>query len=78
MYKRISKLGYIAQSVNEDIFIKNLQEGTFAFAHLFLQISDSHIPYEVFWVDRNKANKWLEKQVLLLFRCHTNNSPIRA
>ena len=27
---------------------KNLQGGTFAFAHLFLQISESHIPYEVF------------------------------
>jgi hypothetical protein len=24
-------------AVNEDIFIKNLQGGTFAFAHLFLQ-----------------------------------------
>jgi hypothetical protein len=31
--------------------IKNLQEGTFAFAYLFLQISDSHIPYEALWVD---------------------------
>ena len=25
--------------------------GTFAFAHLFLQISDSHIPNEFFLVD---------------------------
>jgi hypothetical protein len=35
-------------AVNGDIFIKNLQGGTFAFEHLHLQISDSHIPYEVF------------------------------
>ena len=35
-------------AVNGDIFIKNLQGGTFAFEHLYLQISDSHIPYEVF------------------------------
>ena len=35
-------------AVNGDIFIKNLRGGTFAFAHLFLQISDSHIPNEVF------------------------------
>ena len=34
--------------VKEDIFIKSLQGGTIAFAHLFLQISDSHIPCEVF------------------------------
>jgi hypothetical protein len=27
--------------------IKNLQGGIFAFDHLYLQISDSHIPYEV-------------------------------
>ena len=33
------------------MFIKNLQGGTFAFEHLHLQISDSHIPYEFFWVD---------------------------
>ena len=35
-------------AVNGDIFIKNLQGGTFAFEHLYLQISDSHIPYDVF------------------------------
>jgi hypothetical protein len=35
-------------SVNEDIFIKNLQGSTFAFAQLFLQIEDSHIRYEGF------------------------------
>jgi hypothetical protein len=35
-------------AVNGDIFIKNFQGGTFAFEHLYLQISDSHIPYEVF------------------------------
>jgi hypothetical protein len=38
-------------AVNGDIFIKNLQGGTFAFEHVYLQISESHIPYEVFWVD---------------------------
>ena len=36
-------------AVNGDIFIQNLQGGTFAFEHLYLQISDSHIPYEVFF-----------------------------
>jgi hypothetical protein len=35
-------------AVNGDVFIKNLQGGTFAFEHLYLQILDSHIPYEVF------------------------------
>jgi hypothetical protein len=35
-------------SVNGDISIKNLQGGTFAFEQLYLQISESHIPYEVF------------------------------
>jgi hypothetical protein len=35
-------------AVNGDVFIKNLQGGTFAFEHLYLQISDSHIPYDVF------------------------------
>ena len=38
-------------AVNGDILIKNVQGRTFAFAHLYLQISDSHIPYEVFGVD---------------------------
>ena len=66
-------------AVNGDVFIKNLQGGTFAFEHLYSQILDSHIPYEVFcgWYclrNRNKANKGLEKQVLLLFRCQTSNS----
>ena len=61
------------------ISIKNLQGGTFAFEHLYLQILDSHIPYEVFcgWYclrNRNKANKGIKKQVLLLFRCQTSNS----
>jgi len=51
-------------AVNEDIFINNLQGGTFAFGHLFLQIWDSHIPYEVVcgWYclrNRNKANTGL-------------------
>jgi len=36
-------------AVNGDIFIKNFQGGTFAFEHLYLQISDSHIPYEYFF-----------------------------
>jgi hypothetical protein len=35
-------------AVNGDVFIKNLQGGTFAFELLYLQILDSHIPYEVF------------------------------
>jgi hypothetical protein len=35
-------------AVNGDVFVKNLQGGTFAFEHLYLQILDSHIPYEVF------------------------------
>ena len=70
-------------AVNGDIFIKNLQGGTFAFEHLYLQISDSNIPYEFFLGsyclrNRNQANKWIKKQVFLLFRCQTTNSPIRA
>ena len=36
-------------AVKGDIFIKNLQGSTFGFEHL--EISDSHIPYEVCWVD---------------------------
>ena len=36
-------------AVNGVIFIKNLQGGTFAFEHLYLQISDSHVPYEFFF-----------------------------
>ena len=51
IYKRIGKFWYSTQSstaVNGDVFIKNLQGGTFAFEHLYLQILDNHIPYEVF------------------------------
>ena len=52
IYKRIGKFWCITQSelnsLHGDIFIKNLQGGTFAFEHLHLQISDSHIPYEFF------------------------------
>jgi hypothetical protein len=48
IYKRISKFWYITQAVNEDIFVKNLQGGTFGFAHLFLQIYDSHIRMQIF------------------------------
>ena len=48
MHKTIDKFWYTTQSVNVDIFIKNLEAGTFAFAHLFLQISDSHIPVVVY------------------------------
>jgi hypothetical protein len=39
-----------SSAVNGDIFINNLQGGTFAFKHLYLQISDSHIPYEGFFL----------------------------
>ena len=53
IYKRIGKFWYVTQSeltaVNGVIFIKNLQGGTFTFEHLYLQISDSNIPYEVFF-----------------------------
>ena len=52
IYKRIGKFWYITQSELNTckwrFFIKNLQGGTFAFEHLYLQISDSHIPYEVY------------------------------
>ena len=51
MYKTIGKFWYITQSANRDIFIKHLEESTFAFAHLFLQISDSHIPVVVYWME---------------------------
>ena len=65
IYKRIGKFWYITQSeLNSQwrYFIKNLQGGTFAFEHLYLQISDSNIPYEVFLGsyclrNRNWANK---------------------
>ena len=36
-------------AVNGDIFITNRQGGTFAFEHLYLQIPDIHMPYDVFW-----------------------------
>ena len=36
----------MCKTVNGDIFIKNLQGGTFAFEHLYLQIPDNRIPYE--------------------------------
>jgi hypothetical protein len=52
IYKRICKFWLLhslnSTAVNEYVFIKNLQGGTFAFEHLYLQILDSHIPYEVF------------------------------
>ena len=55
IHKIIGKFWYITQSeltaVNGDVFIKNLQGGTFAFEHLYLQIIESHIPYEIFVVD---------------------------
>jgi hypothetical protein len=38
---------YLKKSLNY-IFNKNLQGGTFAFEHLYLQILDSHLPYQVF------------------------------
>jgi hypothetical protein len=37
-------------AVNGDIFIKNRQGGAFACEHLYLQISDGHIPYGFFWL----------------------------
>ena len=53
IYKRISKFWLLhnlnSTAVNGVIFIKNLQGGTFTFEHLYLQISDSNIPYEVFF-----------------------------
>ena len=49
IYKRIGKFWYITQSELNSCkwrcFIKNLQGGTFAFEHSYLQILDSHIPY---------------------------------
>jgi hypothetical protein len=45
IYKRIGKIWYITQS--ELNSCKCLQGGTFAVKHLYLQISDSHIRYEV-------------------------------
>ena len=38
-------------AVNGVIFIKNLQGGTFAFEHLYLQISDSTYLMSFFGVD---------------------------
>ena len=72
IYKRIGNFGILhnvnATAVNGDIFNNNLQGGIFAFAHLFLQIWDHHIPQKVFcgWYflrKRYKANKGLKKQV---------------
>jgi hypothetical protein len=58
IYKIIGKFGILHNlnsiDVNGDIFIKNLRGSTFAFAHLFLQISDNHIPNEFFFVDIGK------------------------
>ena len=52
IYKRIGNFGILhslnSTAVNGDVFIKNLQGGTYAFEHLYLQILDSHTPYEVF------------------------------
>jgi hypothetical protein len=38
-------------AVNGDVFIKNLQGGTFAFEHLYSQILDSHNLMRFFVVD---------------------------
>jgi hypothetical protein len=83
IYKRIGKFWYITQSelnsCKMEIFLLIFfRGGTFAFAHLFLQISDSHISNDFFlgWYclrNRNKANKWLEKHVLLFLRQKTSN-----
>jgi hypothetical protein len=65
-------------AVNGDIFITNRQGGTFAFEHLYLQIPDIHIPYDVFWGwyclrNRNQASKWLKK---LVFFCSLGVKPL--
>ena len=71
IHKKIGKVCILnnlnSTAVNGNIFIKNLQGGTFAFEHLYLQISHSNIPYEFFWGsycirNRNQANKWIKKQ----------------
>jgi hypothetical protein len=53
IYKRIGKFWYIAQSELESCkwryFHQQSSRGYFAFEHLYLQISDSHIPYEFFF-----------------------------
>jgi hypothetical protein len=50
-YKRIGKFWYITRSELNSCkwryFHQKIQGGAFAFEHLYLQISDSHIPYEV-------------------------------
>ena len=51
MFKHAFSHSLNSTAVNGDVFIKNLQEGTFAYEHLYLQILDSHIPYEGFVVD---------------------------
>jgi hypothetical protein len=63
--------------------LKNLQGGTFAFEHLYLQISDSHIPYEFFLglispKEYKLGQQMVQETSFLLFRCQTTNSPIRA
>ena len=49
IYKRIGKFWYITQSELNSCkwryFHQKSSRGTFAFEHLYLQISDSHIPY---------------------------------
>jgi hypothetical protein len=53
IYKRIGKFWYITQSELNSCkwryFHQKSSRGTFAFEHLYLQMSDTHIPYEVFW-----------------------------
>ena len=49
IYKRIGKFWYIAQSeLNSCKWRYFHQKSSRAFEHLYLQISDSHIPYEFF------------------------------
>ena len=48
IYKRIGKVWYITQSELDSYKWRYFQGGTFAFEHLYLQISDSNISYEVF------------------------------
>ena len=45
IYKRIGKDWYITQSELDSCKWRYFQGGTFAFEHLYLQISDSNIPY---------------------------------
>jgi hypothetical protein len=63
IYKRICKFWDITQSDLNSYkwryFHQKSSRGTFAFEHLYLQISDSHIPYEVF-------NEFMSFLVLLI------------